>query len=74
MTYRWEPTTPLDRILATGFKRIDEVVEGVIRKHCPRAMAEYIILNNSSAKGGLISGADAAIQQRLGQLLGRIGT
>ena len=30
MTYRWEPTTPLDRILATGFKRIDEAVEGVI--------------------------------------------
>ena len=33
MTYRWEPTTPLDRILATGFKRIDEAVEGVIAKH-----------------------------------------
>ena len=30
MTYRWEPTTPLDRILATGFKRMDEAVEGVI--------------------------------------------
>jgi len=30
MTYRWEPTTPLDRILEAGFKRMDEAVEGVI--------------------------------------------
>ena len=35
MTYRWEPTTPLDRILETGFKRIDEAVEGVIDKYAP---------------------------------------
>ncbi len=33
MTYRWEPTTPLDRILATGFKRMDEAVERVIADH-----------------------------------------
>ena len=33
MTYRWEPTTPLDRILEEGFKRIDEAVEGVIGKY-----------------------------------------
>ena len=35
MTYRWEPTTPLDRILAIGFKRIDEAVEGVIARYPP---------------------------------------
>lgn len=33
MTYRWEPTTPLDRILEAGFKRIDEAVEGVIANY-----------------------------------------
>jgi len=33
MTYRWEPTTPLDRILEAGFKRMDEAVEGVIAKY-----------------------------------------
>ena len=57
MTYRWEPTTPLDRILENGFKRIDEAVEGVIRKHCPKAMGEWAILNNIAAKGALRSGA-----------------
>lgn len=33
MTYRWEPTTPLDRIMETGFKRMDEAVEGVIANY-----------------------------------------
>ena len=41
MTYRWEPTTPLDRILETGFKRIDEAVEGVIDRLAPTVLIDW---------------------------------
>lgn len=71
MTYRWEPTTPLDRILESGFKRIDEAVEGVIRKHCPRAFANHAILNNSAGRARLMSGKEMKALQELGVSLAR---
>jgi len=42
MTYRWEPTTPLDRILKTGFKRMDEAVEGVIAQYTYEPFNDYL--------------------------------
>lgn len=44
MTYRWEPTAPLDRILETGFKRMDEAVEGVIERLAPSAPIKVEII------------------------------
>ena len=54
MTYRWEPTAPLDSILADGFKRIDEAVERVIAKYPhvePTPVHPFV---DHAAKGALI--------------------